>query len=169
MHCYLFVEFCTEWPENLETEKTIDRHFPLQITSSDYCHSSPTLRVSRIRIVTVHGRVKELSRIYHPDKHKDALRKKEAEVLFNKTKKAYEVLSVLHKRAIYDSLRTKGLETEGWEVVQRTKMIREEYKRIVQVNEERRLHKRTNPSSSARVSVDLSELFTNYEDEYQEY
>ena len=113
-----------------------------------------------------------MSRIYHPDKHTDALRKKEAEVLFNKTKKAYEVLSDPHKRAIYDSLGTKGLETEGWEVVQRTKTpqeIREEYERIAQVNEERRLHQRTNPSSSFRVSVDASELFSNYEDEYQEY
>lgn len=115
---------------------------------------------------------RRLSRIYHPDKHTDALRKKEAEVLFNKTKKAYEVLSDPHKRAIYDSLGTKGLETEGWEVVQRTKTpqeIREEYERIAQVNEERRLHQRTNPSSSFRVSVDASELFSNYEDEYQEY
>ena len=68
---------------------------------------------------------RRLSRIYHPDKHTDVVRKKEAEVLFNKTKKAYEVLSDAHKRAIYDSLGMKGLETEGWEVVQRTKTPQE--------------------------------------------
>ena len=115
---------------------------------------------------------RRLSRIYHPDKHTDPLRKKEAEVLFNKTKKAYEVLSDPHKRAIYDSLGTKGLETEGWEIVQRTKTpqeIREEYERIAQVNEERRLYQRTNPSSNFRVAVDATELFSTYEDEYQEY
>jgi hypothetical protein len=30
------------------------------------------------------------SRLYHPDKHVDPIRKKEAEILFNKIKKAYE-------------------------------------------------------------------------------
>lgn len=30
------------------------------------------------------------SRLYHPDKHVDPIRKKEAEILFSKTKKAYE-------------------------------------------------------------------------------
>lgn len=43
------------------------------------------------------------------------------------------VLSDGHKRAIYDNLGTAGLETQGWEVVQRTKTpheIREEYERL---------------------------------------
>lgn len=33
--------------------------------------------------------------MYHPDKHVDPLRKKEAEILFNKTKKAYEGKNVV--------------------------------------------------------------------------
>ena len=33
---------------------------------------------------------RRLSKIYHPDKHVDENKKKEAEVLFNKTQKAYE-------------------------------------------------------------------------------
>lgn len=33
---------------------------------------------------------RRLSRLYHPDKHTDPQNKKEAEVMFNKTKKAYE-------------------------------------------------------------------------------
>nr|CAG4650833.1 EOG090X03AJ [Simocephalus serrulatus]SVE94140.1 EOG090X03AJ [Simocephalus serrulatus] len=115
---------------------------------------------------------RRLSRIYHPDKHTDPLRKKEAEVLFNKTKRAYEVLSDPHKRAIYDSLGTKGLETEGWEIVQRTKTpqeIREEYELLAQQKEERRLLQRTNPKSSISVSIDATELFNPYEDEYDEF
>jgi DnaJ family protein C protein 11 len=32
------------------------------------------------------------SRLYHPDKHIDPVLKKEAEILFNRTKKAYEGL-----------------------------------------------------------------------------
>lgn len=33
---------------------------------------------------------RRLSKIYHPDKHVDEKKKREAEVLFNKTQKAYE-------------------------------------------------------------------------------
>lgn len=33
---------------------------------------------------------RRLSKIYHPDKHVDESKKKEAEILFNKTQKAYE-------------------------------------------------------------------------------
>nr|CAD7198334.1 unnamed protein product [Timema douglasi] len=81
----------------------------------------------------INNAYRRMSRLYHPDKHLEPLRKKEAEILFNKTKKAYEVLSDPHQRAIYDSLGTRGLETEGWEIVQRTKTpqeIREEYERL---------------------------------------
>lgn len=115
---------------------------------------------------------RRLSRIYHPDKHTDVVRKKEAEVLFNKTKKAYEVLSDAHKRAIYDSLGMKGLETEGWEVVQRTKTpqeIREEYERLAQEEKERKLHQRTNPKGSISCSINATELFNQYPDEYDEF
>ncbi len=93
-------------------------------------------------------------------------------MLFNKTKKAYEVLSDGHKRAIYDNLGMKGLETEGWEVVQRTKTpqeIREEYERLAQLKEEQRLHQRTNPRGSVTVSIDATELFTTYDDDYPEF
>nr|CAG4650026.1 EOG090X03AJ [Sida crystallina] len=115
---------------------------------------------------------RRLSRIYHPDKHTDPVRKKEAEVLFNKTKRAYEVLSDAHKRAIYDNLGTKGLETEGWEIVQRTKTpqeIREEYERLAQEKEERRLHQRTNPKGSITCTINATELFNPYQDEYDEF
>ena len=59
-----------------------------------------------------------------------------AEMLFDKAKKAHEVLCDPHRRAIYDTMGIKGLETDGWEVVQRTKTpqeIREEYERLAQV------------------------------------
>lgn len=45
----------------------------------------------------------------------------------------FSVLNDPHQRAIYDSLGTRGLKTEGWEIVQRTKTpqeIREEYERL---------------------------------------
>lgn len=71
--------------------------------------------------------------MYHPDKHLEPEAKKKAEGLFHKTKRAYEVLSDPRQRAIYDCVGTRGLETEGWELVQRTRSpqeIREEYERL---------------------------------------
>ena len=45
-------EFCTPWPKNLDTDEKIEAHFPLQVITTDYCHSSPTIRDLRARIVT---------------------------------------------------------------------------------------------------------------------
>ncbi|XP_039278518.1 dnaJ homolog subfamily C member 11 isoform X2 [Nilaparvata lugens] len=112
---------------------------------------------------------RRLSRLYHPDKHTDVSKKHDAEILFNKTKKAHEILSDEHKRAIYDSLGVKGLETEGWEIVQRSKTpqeIREEYERLARRRDERRLQQRTNPKGVFTVSVNATELFSQYEDDY---
>ncbi|XP_054274989.1 dnaJ homolog subfamily C member 11 [Macrosteles quadrilineatus] len=116
---------------------------------------------------------RRLSRLYHPDKHtSDPLKKNDAELLFHKTKKAYEVLNDPHKRAIYDSLGTKGLETEGWEIVQRTKTpqeIREEYERLAREREERRLQSRTNPRGNVTVKINATEMFAQYDEDEYEY
>nr|CAD7411147.1 unnamed protein product [Timema cristinae] len=119
----------------------------------------------------INNAYRRMSRLYHPDKHLEPLKKKEAEILFNKTKKAYEVLSDPHQRAIYDSLGTRGLETEGWEIVQRTKTpqeIREEYERLAREREERRLQQRTNPKGNVTVNINATDIFNKYQDEYDE-
>lgn len=85
--------------------------------------------------------------IYHPDKHKDPENKRNAELLFSKLKKAYDVLIDPHKRAIYDSVGMKGLVEEGLQLVVRSKTpqeIREEYERLAREKEERNLEKLTN-------------------------
>ena len=82
------------------------------------------------------------------------------------------VLSDPHKRAIYDSLGTRGLETEGWEIVQRTKTpqeIREEYERLARLQEERRLQQRTSPKGSITVNINASDVFSSYDDSYIRY
>lgn len=110
------------------------------------------------------------SRIYHPDKHVNVELKHKAELLFNRTKRAYEVLSDPHKRAIYDSLGVRGLQTEGWEIVHRTKTpqeIREEYERLAREREERRLQQRTNPKGNITVNVNATEIFDAYDDEFE--
>ncbi|XP_033154567.1 dnaJ homolog subfamily C member 11 [Drosophila mauritiana] len=107
------------------------------------------------------------SRMFHPDKHLDPDSKKMAEIMFNRTKRAYEVLSDPQQRAIYDSVGGKGLRTEGWEILHRTKTpdeIREEYERLAQAAAERRLQQRTNPRGNITINVNATEIFAPYDD-----
>ncbi|CAH1183672.1 unnamed protein product [Phaedon cochleariae] len=116
----------------------------------------------------INNAYRRLSRIYHPDKHMDPSLKAKAEVMFNKVKRAYEVLSDPHQRAIYDSLGTKGLETEGWELVQRTKTpaeIRAEYEKLAEERAERRKNQATNPSGNVTIAVNATDLFNPYYDD----
>ncbi|XP_065349572.1 dnaJ homolog subfamily C member 11 [Cloeon dipterum] len=118
---------------------------------------------------------KKLGRLYHPDKHVDPdnpQKKQEAEILFHRAKKAYDVLIDPHRRAIYDSLGVKGLKTEGWELVQRTRTpaeIREEYERIARQNEERQLQQKTNPKGQLTVHLNCTDWFDTYEYDDPDY
>ena len=52
--CILSIsEFCTPWPGGLKDPKEIDKHYPIEVMTSDYCHSSPSIRDPRARIVTL--------------------------------------------------------------------------------------------------------------------
>lgn len=116
----------------------------------------------------INAAYRKLSKIYHPDKHVDPNSKHNAEMLFNRTKRAYEVLSDPHKRAIYDCVGEKGLRTDGWEIVHRTKTpaeIREEYEALARAQEERKLMQRTNPRGNITINVNATELFTPYDDD----
>uniref|UniRef100_A0A4W3H191 DnaJ homolog subfamily C member 11 n=1 Tax=Callorhinchus milii TaxID=7868 RepID=A0A4W3H191_CALMI len=114
---------------------------------------------------------RRLCMLYHPDKHRDPELKQKAESLFNLVHQAYEVLSDPQSRAIYDIYGKKGLDMEGWEVVERKKTateIREEFERLQQEREERRLQQRTNPKGTISVGVDATDLFDRYEEEFEE-
>ncbi|XP_029006512.1 dnaJ homolog subfamily C member 11 isoform X2 [Betta splendens] len=109
--------------------------------------------------------------LYHPDKHRDPELKRQAEQLFNQVHRAYEVLSDDHSRAIYDIFGKKGLEVEGWEVVERKRTpaeIREEYERLQREREERRLQQRTNPKGTISVGIDATDLFDRYDEDFEE-
>uniref|UniRef100_A0A8D3BYW2 DnaJ (Hsp40) homolog, subfamily C, member 11a n=1 Tax=Scophthalmus maximus TaxID=52904 RepID=A0A8D3BYW2_SCOMX len=109
--------------------------------------------------------------LYHPDKHRDPELKRQAEHLFNLVHEAYEVLRDPQSRAIYDIYGKRGLDVEGWEVVERKRTpaeIREEYERLQTEREERRLQQRTNPKGTISVGIDATDLFDRYEEDYED-
>ncbi|KAM3923250.1 dnaJ homolog subfamily C member 11 [Leptodactylus fuscus] len=114
---------------------------------------------------------RRLCMLYHPDKHRDPELKTQAEQLFNLVHQAYEVLSDPQSRAIYDVYGKKGLEMEGWEVVERKRTaaeIQEEFERLQREREERRLQQRTNPKGTISVGVDATELFDRYDEDFED-
>ncbi|XP_050360997.1 dnaJ homolog subfamily C member 11 [Nymphalis io] len=118
----------------------------------------------------INSAYRRFSRIFHPDKHStDPNKQKWAEQIFNKVKEAYEVLSDSHKRAIYDTLGKRGLEVDGWEIIFRTRTpreIRDEYERLKREREERRLQQSANPRGTITLSINATDLFMKYYDEY---
>lgn len=59
--CEALKQFCTKWPEALDTDEKCTKHFPLEVSTSDYCHSSPTIRDPLSRIVTLKIKLSSLS------------------------------------------------------------------------------------------------------------
>lgn len=51
--CEALKKFCTPWPESLKDDTACEKHFPIEVTFSSYCHSSPSIRDPMARIVTV--------------------------------------------------------------------------------------------------------------------
>ncbi|KAJ8667968.1 hypothetical protein QAD02_009631 [Eretmocerus hayati] len=60
-HCEALKQFCTKWPEGLETEEKCDKHFPLEVIYSDYCHSGPSIRDPLSRIVSFRFKLSSLT------------------------------------------------------------------------------------------------------------
>lgn len=68
---------------------------------------------------------------------------------------------------IYDNLGVRGLETDGWEVVQRTKTpaeIRAEFEQLAEEKAERLKQQQTNPHGSIIVNINATDLFNPYGD-----
>lgn len=58
--CEALKKFCTPWPKALDTDEKCEKHFPIEVTTSDYCHSSPSIRDPLARIVTVRIKLSSL-------------------------------------------------------------------------------------------------------------
>ncbi|CAK9802517.1 28S ribosomal protein S35, mitochondrial [Anthophora plagiata] len=64
-HCEALKRFCTKWPTELQTNEECEKHFPVEIISSNYCYSSPTIREPLARIVSLRVKLSSL----HLDAH----------------------------------------------------------------------------------------------------
>ncbi|XP_044753102.1 28S ribosomal protein S35, mitochondrial [Coccinella septempunctata] len=58
--CEALKKFCTPWPKALDTDEKCEKHFPIEVATSNYCHSSPSIRDPLSRIVTVKLRLSSL-------------------------------------------------------------------------------------------------------------
>ncbi|KAK9876773.1 hypothetical protein WA026_015010 [Henosepilachna vigintioctopunctata] len=58
--CEALKKFCTPWPKALDTDEKCQEHFPIEVATSSYCHSSPSIRDPLSRIVTVNIKLSSL-------------------------------------------------------------------------------------------------------------
>ncbi|GBP50035.1 28S ribosomal protein S35, mitochondrial [Eumeta japonica] len=58
--CEALKQFCTEWPKLLNSNEAIEKHYPVEIITSDYCHGSPSIRNPLARIVTLRVKLSSL-------------------------------------------------------------------------------------------------------------
>ncbi|KAF7988669.1 hypothetical protein HCN44_001242 [Aphidius gifuensis] len=60
-HCDALKQFCTEWPIGIENDEKCEKYFPLEIITSDYCWSSPSIREPLSRIVSLKIKLSSLN------------------------------------------------------------------------------------------------------------
>ncbi|KAF5304423.1 hypothetical protein FQR65_LT07953 [Abscondita terminalis] len=58
--CEALKQFCTPWPRGLETDENCEKHFAIEVASSNYCYSSPSIRDPMARIVTLQIKLSSL-------------------------------------------------------------------------------------------------------------
>jgi hypothetical protein len=54
----LEIEFCTPWPEQLNSDEACNHYLPVEVTTYDYLNSTPSIRDSRARVVKFHVLIK---------------------------------------------------------------------------------------------------------------
>lgn len=60
-HCEALKQFCTKWPAGLEKDEDCTKHFPLEVITSDYCYSGPSIREPLARIVSFRVKLSNLN------------------------------------------------------------------------------------------------------------
>jgi len=64
-HCEVLKKFCTAWPKGLEHDEDIEKHFPVEVITSDYLNASSSIRDRRARIVCLKFRLASLELNQH--------------------------------------------------------------------------------------------------------
>ena len=53
LYWFYFIEFCTKWPKELQTDEDCEKNFPIEITTGNYIYDGPNIRDDRARTVTL--------------------------------------------------------------------------------------------------------------------
>lgn len=119
-HCSAIKKFCTAWPAGLDTEDDIDRHFPVQVVTSDYLNSSSSLRDRRSRIVTLKFKLSSLVLDGHArDKFirllGDRYDEKEDVVTLTTDRCPYRGQNLDYSKYLVTALYFESWKTEPWE------------------------------------------------------
>ncbi|KAK6985904.1 28S ribosomal protein S35 mitochondrial [Biomphalaria glabrata] len=64
-HCAVLKDFCTQWPQGLDTDEKCRRFFPLETKTSDYVFSAPSIRDDRARFASIKFYLSDLKLDYH--------------------------------------------------------------------------------------------------------
>nr|CDS30747.1 mitochondrial ribosomal protein s35 [Hymenolepis microstoma] len=59
-HCQALKKFLTKWPSGLKTDADINRHYPVEVITQSFTNSSPSIRDTRARRVTIRVQLKSL-------------------------------------------------------------------------------------------------------------
>uniref|UniRef100_A0A915M5J3 J domain-containing protein n=1 Tax=Meloidogyne javanica TaxID=6303 RepID=A0A915M5J3_MELJA len=108
------------------------------------------------------------SLLFHPDRHVDETHRREATRIFVTVKRAQEVLSDPKLRSIYDTLGVKGIDLEGWKLVNRStnpENIRREYDFLCRLRDNEIMLQRVKPSTSFVVYSSIAGMFKRGEDD----
>nr|XP_006819385.1 PREDICTED: 28S ribosomal protein S35, mitochondrial-like [Saccoglossus kowalevskii] len=64
-HCLALKVFCTDWPKALDSDEKVENHFPVEIETSDYIFSGPSLRHPMARVVKLNVKLSHLELDLH--------------------------------------------------------------------------------------------------------
>jgi len=64
-HCAAIKKFCNPWPTGLHTDEDVEKHFPVEVITSDYLNSSSSIRDRRSRVVVLKFKLSSLELAEH--------------------------------------------------------------------------------------------------------
>ncbi|KAJ2852897.1 hypothetical protein GGI22_005096, partial [Coemansia erecta] len=100
-----------DWDEAREEERLREMEREWELHGEDSTDYYAALNVSRTASTEeIRNAYKQLSRIFHPDKHHDPQRREWAQRQFHNIHRAYEVLTDSRSRDAYDQLGDRGVE-----------------------------------------------------------